>query len=225
MLAAAGALSATGPLSLRMRATSELGQVEGLRDAALGTTARSSATTLASGYLTASDCTDADWQLLLDVNVTGDNGYGRSCRDSSPRVRGTSTTASLSGLIGDPDLAVYNTAKFAVVGLAEATAHEMVRDHPGISASVLCPGRSRLSIACRQAVGRAASRSTELDEAVDEYLARGKHPVGRTPIEGIAEGRFYSSPPRADLRAARPTPRSDAARRLAEPDDDWTDQQ
>ena len=80
------------------------------------------------------DCSSADWRLLLDVNLTGVvNGVQVFLPVLANQGSGhISATASLSGLVGDPDLAVYTTTKFAVVGLMESLQQEMRRDCPGV---------------------------------------------------------------------------------------------
>ena len=213
----------------------DLAQVERLRDAAIADHGRVDLVCNNAGIGLARplvDCTEADWRLLLDVNLTGViNGVRAFLPTFVEQGSGhLSATASLSGLMGDPDLAVYNATKFAVVGLMEATAQEMLRDHPGVTASVLCPGPVATDLIGSSAkqLADGGSSSSELDEAVGEYLARGLHPdeVGRVAIDGIAEGRFWliSHP---DLTFDLLDERHAAMKRgeLAAPDDEWVDQQ
>ena len=47
-------------------------------------------------------------------------------------------TASMAGLIGMQGMSIYNTSKFAVVGMSEAMAGDL--SHFGVGVSVLCPG-------------------------------------------------------------------------------------
>ena len=228
-LAAGGATVTSHACDVR-----DLAQVETLRDAAIDDHGRVDLVCNNAGVGLARplpDCTDADWNLLFDVNVTGVvNGVRAFLPTFIAQGSGhISATASLSGLIGDPDLTVYNTSKFAVVGLLEATAQELRRDHPGVTASVLCPGPVATDLIASSAkqLADSGSGSSELDEAVGEYLARGLHPddVGRIAIDGIAEGRFWLLP-HAELTFELLDERLAAMKRgeLAQPEDDWTDQ-
>lgn len=212
----------------------DLAQVEALRAAAIADHGRVDLVCNNAGIGLArplAECTDADWDLLMGVNLTGViNGIRAFLPTLVEQGSGhLSATASLSGLIGDPDLTVYNTTKFAVVGLMEATAQEMLRDHPGVTASVLCPGPVATDLIASSAkqLADSGSSSSELDEVVGEYLARGKHPdeVGRIAIDGIAEGRFWLLP-HADLTYELLDERHAAMKRgeLAAPEDEWVDQ-
>src|SRR5439155_19560312 len=56
---------------------------------------------------------------------------------SFPTRRSSDLTASMAGLIASQGLGVYNTSKYAVVGLSETLAKDL-RPY-GIGVSVLCP--------------------------------------------------------------------------------------
>ncbi|MGH7308636.1 MAG: SDR family NAD(P)-dependent oxidoreductase, partial [Candidatus Rokuibacteriota bacterium] len=84
--------------------------------------------------------TQRDWQWVLGVNLWGvihgllaflprmiDQGQGGHVVN----------TASMAGLIASQGLGVYNTSKYAVVGLSETLAKDL-RPY-GIGVSVLCP--------------------------------------------------------------------------------------
>lgn len=174
-------------------------QVEALRDAALADMGRIDLVCNNAGVGLArpvTECSEADWNLLFDVNV---NGVINGIRTFLPHLiaQGTghiSATASLSGLVGDPDLVVYNGTKFAVVGMMEALALELRRDHPGVGASVLCPGPVATDLMATSDKARADAGSThETDQEVIDYLARGASPdeVGRMAVEGMATGQFW----------------------------------
>jgi NAD(P)-dependent dehydrogenase (short-subunit alcohol dehydrogenase family) len=84
--------------------------------------------------------THRDWQWVLGVNLWGVI-HGLEAflprmiaqRDGGHVVN----TASMAGLIASQGLGVYNTSKYAVVGLSETLAKDL-RAH-GIGVSVLCP--------------------------------------------------------------------------------------
>jgi NAD(P)-dependent dehydrogenase (short-subunit alcohol dehydrogenase family) len=144
--------------------------------------------------------TDADWDLLFSVNV---QGVVNGIRTFLPLMAGQghghlNATSSLSGLAGDPDLAVYNATKFAVVGLMEALALEMHRDHPGVTCSVLCPGPVATDLMSSSerhltGAGAAPTKSSDRQQLIGSYLAEGLHPdqVGRVAIDGIKAGKFW----------------------------------
>lgn len=175
------------------------------------------------------ECTPGDWQLLFDVNVAGvTNGVRALLPHFTEQGSGhLNATASLSGLVGDPDLAIYNSTKFAVVGLMEAIALEMHRDQPGVTASVLCPGpvATDLLASSGKALADAGSEPSDND-AVAAYLAGGMHPddVGRFAIEGIAEGRFWLLPhPELTFELMDPRYQAMKSGQLFIPPD-WTEQ-
>jgi NAD(P)-dependent dehydrogenase (short-subunit alcohol dehydrogenase family) len=84
--------------------------------------------------------THRDWQWVLGVNLWG---VIHGVEAFVPRMiaegrRGhVVNTASMAGLIASQGLGVYNTSKYAVVGLSETLAKDL-RPH-GIGVSVLCP--------------------------------------------------------------------------------------
>ncbi|MEZ5557387.1 MAG: SDR family NAD(P)-dependent oxidoreductase [Pseudomonadales bacterium] len=83
----------------------------------------------------------ADWDWVLNVNLTGVvNGVQTFVRRMVEHGEGGHfvNTASMAGHIAVPRLAVYNTSKFAVVGLSEAMRIDLAPHHIGVS--VLCPG-------------------------------------------------------------------------------------
>jgi NAD(P)-dependent dehydrogenase (short-subunit alcohol dehydrogenase family) len=81
-----------------------------------------------------------DWQWLMAVNVWG---VVHGLDAFLPRMIAQQSgghivnTASMAGLIASKGLGIYNTTKYAVVGLSETLAKDL-RDH-GIGVSVLCP--------------------------------------------------------------------------------------
>ena len=210
----------------------ELAQVEALREAALAHHGRLDLICNNAGLGLArpiTECTGADWQLLFDVNVTGvSNGIRTFLPHLVEQGSGhLSATASLSGLTGDPDLVIYNGTKFAVVGMMEGLALELGRDHPGVSASVLCPGPVATDLITTSGQALTAAGSTPADDDdVAGYLARGAHPdeVGQVAIDGIAAGRFWLlSHPELTFDILDPRHRAMREGQLQQPDD-WTTQ-
>ena len=167
-------------------------QVEALRDRAMSEFGRVDLLSNNAGVgLTKSlaECTAADWDLLLDVNVKGvANGIAAFLPAMLEADRGhVNATASLSGLVSDPLLGIYSATKFAVVGMMGALARELVDTN--VSASVLCPGPVDTGLLDSSAAhtGETASADTR------EYLRAGMAPdeVGELAIAGIADGRHW----------------------------------
>lgn len=84
--------------------------------------------------------THRDWQWVLGVNLWG---VIHGLEAFLPRMIAQGegghvlNTASMAGLIASQGLGVYNTSKYAVVGLSETLAKDL-RPH-GIGVTVLCP--------------------------------------------------------------------------------------
>jgi NAD(P)-dependent dehydrogenase (short-subunit alcohol dehydrogenase family) len=84
--------------------------------------------------------THADWEWVLGVNLWGVI-HGVECFVPRMITQGEPghivNTASMAGLIASQGLGIYNTTKYAVVGLSE-TLHKDLRPYQ-IGVSVLCP--------------------------------------------------------------------------------------
>jgi NAD(P)-dependent dehydrogenase (short-subunit alcohol dehydrogenase family) len=97
---------------------------------------------------------DADWDLVLDVNLRGVINVVRS---AYPRMIAQGyghlvNTASVAGLIAPPFLSSYVATKHAVVGLSKSMRVEAKRY--GVRVSALCPGAIRTPILTGGAQGR-----------------------------------------------------------------------
>ena len=89
----------------------------------------------------------ADWDWVLGVNLTGVvNGVQSFLGRIERHGEGGHivNTASMAGHLPVPGLSVYNTSKFAVVGLSETMRLDLAPK--GIGVSVLCPGVVRTNI-------------------------------------------------------------------------------
>jgi NAD(P)-dependent dehydrogenase (short-subunit alcohol dehydrogenase family) len=121
----------------------DLGQVQALADRAFATFGKvhvlcNNAGVAVWGGL--ERATHRDWQWVLGVNLWG---VIHGVEAFVPRMIAQQepghivNTASMAGLIASQGLGVYNTSKYAVVGLSETLARDL-RPY-GIGVSVLCP--------------------------------------------------------------------------------------
>jgi len=121
----------------------DLGSVQALAEAAFNTfgtvnvLCNNAGVALWGGLETA---THRDWQWVLGVNLWG---VIHGVETFVPRMIASKepghivNTASMAGLIASRGLGVYNTSKYAVIGLSETLAKDL-RPY-GIGVSVLCP--------------------------------------------------------------------------------------
>ena len=91
-----------------------------------------------SGYIT--DLRPQDWEEYFRLNVVS---TATACRLAVPQMRSSGggsivVMSSISGVRGDPCWAVYNTAKAALINLAECLAWEV--GEFGIRVNAICPG-------------------------------------------------------------------------------------
>lgn len=83
------------------------------------------------------DSTDADWDLVMNVNA---RGVFNCCRAFIPRMPAGGSViniGSISGQVADPSMALYNASKAFVHGLTRSIA---VDHGPHIRCNAICPG-------------------------------------------------------------------------------------
>jgi NAD(P)-dependent dehydrogenase (short-subunit alcohol dehydrogenase family) len=177
---------------------SELAQVQGLADRAFATFGKvhvlcnNAGVAVWGGLETA---THRDWQWVLGINLWGvihgiETFVPRMIAQKEPGH--ILNTASMAGLIASQGLGVYNTSKYAVVGLSETLAKDL-RPY-GIGVSVLCPmgvdTRINASERHRPAVLRNESPATE---AAVTLIGRTLAPetVAEMALAAIRENRLY----------------------------------
>jgi NAD(P)-dependent dehydrogenase (short-subunit alcohol dehydrogenase family) len=129
---------------------------------------------------------DADWQRMLDLNLTAPF---RCIRRAVPAMRAAGhgrivVIASTAARVGEPYIAAYTASKHGVLGLVRASAAELVRD--GVTVNAVCPGYvdTPMTTATIDNIVAASGRS-----AADARGAlEAKQPIGRliTPDE-VAE--------------------------------------
>ena len=138
--------------------------------------------------------TQADWSWLVGVNLMG---VVNGCHVFAPRLVAQGlghivNTASVGGFLSGPDLDVYCTTKFAVVGFSEALRAELAPRRVGVS--ILCPGQvaTRLPDSERlrpRGLGPAGGKSGMLSP----FIEGGMHPdeVAALVLEGIRNDAEY----------------------------------
>jgi NAD(P)-dependent dehydrogenase (short-subunit alcohol dehydrogenase family) len=141
---AADAVRKQGGTALAVRTdVTDLAQVQALADRAFGELGAVDVLCNNAGVAlwgSLETATHRDWQWVLGVNLWG---VIHGIEAFVPRMiaggrRGhVVNTASMAGLVATRGLGVYNTSKYAVVGLSETLAKDLAPH--GIGVSVLCP--------------------------------------------------------------------------------------
>ena len=144
--------------------------------------------------------TDADWDLIMRVNLLG---VVNGIQAFLPRMRAYDgekhivCTASMSGIVAFPTPGAYTATKYAVVGICETLRQEVAKDNIGVS--VLCPGPVVTNIgvnsdkqrpnAFGDAMVLAGDRDPEEAASSMRYLEA--EDVGRLVRIGIEENELY----------------------------------
>lgn len=81
----------------------------------------------------------ADWQNMVDVNMTGVFLTMREGLKVMPKDWGRMIViSSIAGVRGAPNAAAYAATKHGVVGLVRSVSHEMAKT--GVTVNAICPG-------------------------------------------------------------------------------------
>jgi NAD(P)-dependent dehydrogenase (short-subunit alcohol dehydrogenase family) len=148
-----------------------------------------------------SEASYADWDFGLAVNL---GGVINGLQTFVPRIRAGGrgghvvNTASLAGMVRMPSfMAIYATAKAAVIALTEAMRDDLARDD--IGATVLCPGPVRTRIHELAQNRPAAFSASDAFTASAEKLGRRQpsdlwmdpEEVGRMVLDAIVHDKLY----------------------------------
>ncbi|WP_424982156.1 SDR family NAD(P)-dependent oxidoreductase [Maritalea sp. S77] len=119
----------------------------------------------------------ADWQHMIDVNLTG---TFLTLKEGLVRLKGKDwgrliAVASTAGLKGYPYVAPYAAAKHGVIGLVKGMALEVAKS--GITANALCPGFLNTEMTERSIANIMEKTGMSADEAL-KALAK-NNPQGR----------------------------------------------
>jgi NAD(P)-dependent dehydrogenase (short-subunit alcohol dehydrogenase family) len=194
-----GAIRARGGEAIAVPTdVSELAQVQALADRAFATfgsvhvLCNNAGVAVWGGLETA---THRDWQWVLGINLWGvihgiEAFVPRMIAQRAPGH--ILNTASMAGLIASQGLGVYNTSKYAVVGLSETLAKDL-RPH-GIGVSVLCPMGvdTRINASERNRPAALRNESEPADAAVT-LIGRTLAPeaVAEMALAAIRDNRLY----------------------------------
>ncbi len=129
------------------------------------------------------DVDEAAWDRMIDINVKGVFFCTRAAIGALRAAGGNIVnTASVSGLIGHPDSAVYCASKGAVVNMTRALALEFA---PAVRVNCVCPGAVDTDM-MRQGL----APGPEVEAALAE--SRAWHPLNRiATAEEIAAAMLY----------------------------------
>ena len=120
-----------------------------------------------------------DWDWVMNVNLQGViNGMVTFIERIKSHGEGGHivNTASMAGQLGIGGMSVYNTTKFAVVGMSESMRHDLAPHNIGVS--VLCPGFVSTNIFTSQ-----RNRPESLQSAASSTESEISN-----PIESLLEG-------------------------------------
>lgn len=119
---------------------------------------------------TVADSDDADWDLVMNVNCKGVFNMCRAALvDMSDHGGNIINIGSISGMVADPSMALYNASKAFVHGLTRSIA---VDHGPKVRCNAIRPGWIMTDMA-----DEAFALASDPQRAMADALAR--HPVGR----------------------------------------------
>jgi NAD(P)-dependent dehydrogenase (short-subunit alcohol dehydrogenase family) len=124
-----------------------------------------------------------EWERTLSVNVGSVFLMSRAVLPAMrDRGRGVIVnSASISGLVGEPDLVAYNTSKAAIINLTRQLAADFSRD--GIRVNCVCPGWIRTGFNDPLFEGW---REEEIQELVERQVPLGRQGTSEEIADAVA---------------------------------------
>jgi NAD(P)-dependent dehydrogenase (short-subunit alcohol dehydrogenase family) len=121
--------------------------------------------------------TDADWQRMLDINLTAPF---RCVRRAIPSMRDAGygrivVMASIAAKHGDPYIAAYTASKHGALGLVRSAAAELATS--GVTINAICPGYVDTPMTDETVEGIVDKTGRSADEA--RAILANKQPTGR----------------------------------------------
>jgi 2-keto-3-deoxy-L-fuconate dehydrogenase len=140
------------------------------------------------------DCSEADWAVSFDLNVTS---IHRMLRAFLPGMvekrRGSiiSISSAVSSIRGVPNRYVYGATKAAIIGVTKAVAADFIKQ--GIRANAICPGTIQTPSLDTRVADLSKSSHRPVDAVRQDFVDR--QPMGRlgTPQEVAALAVFLAS--------------------------------
>lgn len=116
------------------------------------------------------EMSEAGWQTVLDINLTGTWRVARLTVPSLIAAGGGRIVniASAVGLVGGPGFGPYSAAKHGVVGLTRTMAAELAPY--GITVNAVCPGLVDTPMVAHTASELARTENISVEEAYDAFL-------------------------------------------------------
>jgi NAD(P)-dependent dehydrogenase (short-subunit alcohol dehydrogenase family) len=121
------------------------------------------------------DLSLAEWQRILNVNLTGSFLVGREAARRLPSGGSLTFISSIGGLRSDARKAAYTASKFGVTALTQAIGREVIVD--GIRVNAVCPGGVRTPMSDATIEFEAGRDGVLLSEKRAEH--NGRVPRGR----------------------------------------------
>jgi len=143
-----------------------------------------------------------DWDWVMGVNLGGVINGVQTFLPELMRHGAQAhliNTASVGGLVGMKNLAIYNAAKFGVVGLSEALRADLKAS--GVNVSVLCPGivttalttseRNRPEHLRNSSAPAPVASSTSASAVAPNPVAMSADALAAFTLDAIAANRFW----------------------------------
>ena len=143
-----------------------------------------------------SELTYKDWDWVMGVNLNGViNGVMTFVPELTRHGKDAHmiNTASVGGLVGMPNLSIYNTTKFGIVGLSEALRADLADD--GVGISVLCPGIVRTNLNSSER-NRPGNEDKDISAPKKNNPNQGTDPMelGEAVLEAVRAKEFFICP-------------------------------